>query len=175
MANLPRHCNKCNVLLDDSNSHPPQLAARLKISGHICKSCQARRVHEHKSRSLKDDPVLYRCKKILCAAKGRARKSNREFSLTLDDLLELAKQPSCPISRRPFFWRTVIGNPKTRGPHPDAPSLDRIDSSRGYTPDNVWLISHRMNAIKSNATPEELKLVSDTVFLKVMENYLDSL
>ena len=175
MADLPRHCNDCNVLLDNSNSHPPQLAARLKISPYLCKSCQARRIHEHKSRRLKDNPVLYRCKEILSAAKGRAKRSNREFSLTLDDLLELAKQPSCPISRRPFFWRTVIGNPSTRQPHPDAPSLDRIDSSRGYTPDNVWLISHRMNAIKSDATPKELKSIADAVFYREMENYLDSL
>ena len=171
MADLPRQCRECNVLLDDSNTYPSQV----KQYAHICKDCQLRIGHEYRAKRASNDPVLYRCKKLLNGARTRARKRNREFSLTLDDLLELAKQPSCPISQRPFVWRSFVSDQTTKRAHPDAPSLDRIDSSRGYTPDNVWLISHRMNTIKSDATPEELKLVSDAVFLKLMENYLDSL
>lgn len=37
-----------------------------------------------------------------------------------------------------------------------SPSLDRKDSSKGYVPGNVWVISHRANVIKNNATAEEL-------------------
>jgi hypothetical protein len=37
-----------------------------------------------------------------------------------------------------------------------SPSLDRKDPSRGYTPDNVWVISFRANTIKSNRTWEQL-------------------
>lgn len=170
MADSPKYCCKCNVLLDDSNSY----ASHRVHAIYICKPCALARSYESKTKHLKQDPVLYRCKGLLIAARSRAKKYNREFSLTLDHLLELAKQTSCPISQRPFVWRTFIGSSKNKC-HPDAPSLDRIDSSRGYTPDNVWLISYRMNTIKSDATPEELKLVSNAVFLKIMENYLDSL
>jgi hypothetical protein len=42
-------------------------------------------------------------------------------------------------------------------------SIDRIDPSKGYTPDNVWLISQRANRIKNDATPEELKLIAEAV------------
>ena len=42
----------------------------------------------------------------------------------------------------------------------NSPSLDRIDSSKGYTPDNVWVISRRANIIKHDATLEELLLIS---------------
>jgi predicted RND superfamily exporter protein len=43
------------------------------------------------------------------------------------------------------------------------PSLDRIDSKKGYTPDNVWVISHRANQIKNDATIEELKLITENL------------
>ena len=38
-------------------------------------------------------------------------------------------------------------------------SLDRIDSSKGYVKDNIWVISHKANSIKNNATLTELKLI----------------
>ena len=39
----------------------------------------------------------------------------------------------------------------------DSPSLDRLDSSLGYTPENVWWISYRANRLKNDSTLEELE------------------
>jgi hypothetical protein len=39
-------------------------------------------------------------------------------------------------------------------------TLDRIDSSKGYTVDNVQIISYRANTIKNNATLEEMQLIA---------------
>lgn len=39
---------------------------------------------------------------------------------------------------------------------PASPSLDRKDPALGYTPGNVWVISHRANSMKNDASPEEL-------------------
>lgn len=44
-----------------------------------------------------------------------------------------------------------------------APSLDRIDSSKGYISGNVKVISKRANAIKNDATLEELLLIVEYV------------
>ena len=41
----------------------------------------------------------------------------------------------------------------------DGPSLDRIDSTRGYTLDNVAVICGRCNRLKSDASLSELKLL----------------
>lgn len=38
----------------------------------------------------------------------------------------------------------------------NAATIDRIDNSRGYTPDNIQVISWRANRTKSNMTPAEL-------------------
>lgn len=41
-----------------------------------------------------------------------------------------------------------------------APSLDRIDSTRGYEPGNIAVISSRANTIKGDATTEEVARVA---------------
>jgi predicted DNA-binding protein YlxM (UPF0122 family) len=42
-----------------------------------------------------------------------------------------------------------------------SPSVDRIDSNKGYTIDNIHIISWRANRIKNDSTPEELKKIAD--------------
>lgn len=40
---------------------------------------------------------------------------------------------------------------------PNSPSVDRIDSTKGYVPGNIAVISARANTLKSNATIHELR------------------
>jgi len=53
----------------------------------------------------------------------------------------------CPILGTTF---TIGGNRGT------SPSLDRIDPNKGYTPDNIQIISNLANTMKCNATDKEL-------------------
>ena len=83
------------------------------------------------------------------AAKFRAKKKNQEFTITEDDF-ELPD--ICPLLEVPMHK-----NPEQACGF--SYSLDRIDSSKGYIPGNVWVISNRANKIKSDATLEELELL----------------
>lgn len=47
------------------------------------------------------------------------------------------------------------------GKRPLSPSIDRINSSKGYEINNVHIISWRANRIKNDSTPEELKKIYD--------------
>ena len=75
-------------------------------------------------------------------AKYRAKQKGLDFNITKEDIVI---PDTCPL----------LGIPMT------SPSLDRIDSSKGYTKGNVWVISNRANTLKNDATLSELKLLAE--------------
>jgi len=79
----------------------------------------------------------------------RAIKHGMAFNLTSTFILELlVKNPTCPY----FGWAlTYVG-----GKQSTLASIDRIDSAKGYTKDNIQILSYLANLMKSSATPEEL-------------------
>lgn len=83
---------------------------------------------------------------LLKQAKTRAKLKGHEFNLVLEDI----KIPQrCPIMDKVLEWIPD-------GFNPYAPSIDRIDSSKGYTKDNIQIISAIANRMKWNATKEQL-------------------
>lgn len=76
----------------------------------------------------------------------RARQKGIEFNLSPEDITT----PShCPILNIPLE--------KSKGyPADNSPSIDRIGNNKGYTPDNIIIISHRANQLKKNTTIEKL-------------------
>ena len=85
------------------------------------------------------------------SAKERSLKKGWDFDIELSDI----KIPKvCPLLEIPLIEHS------TRDRHYDAPSLDRINSTKGYTKDNIWVISHRANQIKNDATVEELEKIT---------------
>jgi hypothetical protein len=82
---------------------------------------------------------------LLIRARNRATARGREFSITLDDLYI---PEICPLLGVPLS----LTDPNTAY----RPSIDRIDSNKGYIPGNVWVVSNRANRLKSDATADEL-------------------
>ena len=98
--------------------------------------------------------------RLLNAARARARAKNIPFDIDVSDIVI----PSvCPLLEIPVFVNEGKGKPR-----PNSPSLDRIDPSKGYVKGNVWVICLKANTIKSNATIEELKMLTNNFdsFLK---------
>jgi hypothetical protein len=92
-------------------------------------------------------------KTLYSRLKSSAKKRNIDFDLQLTDFYELSYPITCPVLGIPLQFN--------RGKVQDnSYSIDRIDSSLGYTSDNIQVISYRANMLKNNATPEELKLLS---------------
>jgi hypothetical protein len=103
----------------------------------LCKPCNSKRV---KSQT----PEW----KMLQRAKTRAKDSGIEFSITLDDI---SIPDTCPILG--IAMNVNSGRP---GAYRNSPSLDRLDPTRGYTPDNIWVISQEANRMKGAATTADL-------------------
>lgn len=92
-------------------------------------------------------------KTLLGSASRRARKRGLEFNLKADDVIIPEK---CP--RLPDITLAIADN-ESAAKQGHSPTLDRIDSTKGYTRENVEVISYRANSIKSNSTLEERLLL----------------
>lgn len=89
--------------------------------------------------------------RLLYHAKWRAKRDGLEFNLTMDDI---PFETHCPLLGTPF---TIHFYSKfTKGADFNAPSLDRLDPTKGYVKGNVAVISYRANSIKMDATLQEL-------------------
>ena len=77
-----------------------------------------------------------------------SRKSARERELEHTISVEDIHVPEyCPVFKVPMEYKG-----------PFTPTLDRIDSSKGYVKGNVQVLSWKANTMKSNATSQELIL-----------------
>lgn len=90
--------------------------------------------------------------KMWCGIKKRAKEKGLEFNLTLDDIPPIPDV--CPVLGIP-----IIPNDGVNAPTDNSPSIDRIDSTKGYVKGNIRIISNRANRIKADATVEELRMV----------------
>ena len=86
-------------------------------------------------------------------ARYRASKSGVEFTITEDDI----NIPMyCPILDIKLSQGDKVAALNSA-------TLDRIDNTKGYTPNNVWVISNMANMMKSNATNSDLLKFSEWV------------
>lgn len=117
----------------------------------------AEKAREYARARYKKDPnkILDRTKKwrrdnpesdMFQRSKIRAKRKGFDHTITIADVVIPER---CPIYNQPFAPR----NSKS----PWAPSLDRIENSKGYVPGNVAVISVRANANKGNMTLEQAR------------------
>lgn len=77
--------------------------------------------------------------RMLRAAKYRAKTIGLEFNLTAEDIV---LPTHCPVSK--VLLQVSVQGPSSRQSY----SLDRLDNNKGYTKDNIRVISREVNAIK---------------------------
>lgn len=93
-------------------------------------------------------------KTIFNRLKASAKKRNIPFELTILDLYNLSFPLVCPILNIPLKYNRINAEDNSY-------SIDRIDSTRGYSNDNIVVISLKANKLKSNATAIELNQLSE--------------
>lgn len=97
------------------------------------------------------EPKYYWLSRMLCI-KG----VSKEDRLKLLNELEIPEV--CPALGIKLNYNGVENQGWTR--RDDSPSIDRIDSNKGYEVDNIQIMSWRANRIKNDSTPEELMLIA---------------
>ena len=99
-------------------------------------------------------------KLMLKSAKTRAKQKQWDFDLDVEHLESIATD-HCPVDGKTFDWDRKMTEDSTLDLA--VPSLDRIDSSKGYIKGNVKIIGKNWNSKKSNMSLDDLLLLVDYV------------
>lgn len=139
-------CKKSKPVLDffKSNSSKDGYRYQCKECHYVYQQNPIKRAEWSKryyAKRKENNPQLFMWKQALHRAKYDY--NNMEFTISVEDII-IPEQ--CPYFQTPF-----IALDKNFGY-----SLDRIDSSKGYTKDNIQVISRLANIMKNNATIAEL-------------------
>lgn len=106
-----------------------------------------------------------RALKLINNARARSVSKNIEIDLPLEWLEEKLIKNECEITKLPFD----LSKPDGHARRFNAPSLDRIDKTKGYTPENtrlvLWLVNCALSEYGSEIVLPVLKLM-----VKEMEN-----
>lgn len=120
-----------------------------------CKICQCNRhktpdgrVEMLKSYAKRKEYYLWK------HAEKRAKDKGLEFTITKEDIVI---PEVCPVLGIPIY-RDCDNDSRD-----NSPSVDRIDSSKGYTKDNICVISMRANQIKNSGGLREHQLIVDYI------------
>lgn len=110
--------------------------AKRKIGNESYRQNELDRYHNNISKS------LWR------SARDRAKKRGMEFTITPEHVIV---PEYCPVLGIPLFSRA--GQKR----NDNSPSVDRINNTKGYTPDNIVVVSLRANIMKNRFTMEEFQ------------------
>lgn len=144
--NLNKTLGLCLVCLTNTVS---------RKNGKTCNACLKKK-NNQLSNLYKRRPEL----KLLYSARARSKKHSIPFNISIDDI---SIPEVCPI----------LGIKLEKGDSgycsPGSPTIDRFIPELGYVKNNITVISHRANTIKSNATIEEIEKILAWMKLKLSE------
>ena len=136
---------------------------RLQYSCRVCDNNRQKQrraenteVHADYSRNYQRNRRLdfnYRLQMLINASKQRAKLNSREHDINVDDIKAIYPSDGyCPI----FGLKLEFNGAGFRD---SSPSIDRIDSTKGYTRDNIQIISWKANRIKGAASLQDLEML----------------
>lgn len=159
---MGKKCIICNVELNETNT----TWYRVKNYIYKCNEClktekrESARLYRKKNpnksnersrkyncKLKKENPKKYTSRQMYSSAKKRSIALGKNFDLTTDYILTICPD-KCPVFG---FELKYGGGDKTKS----SASLDRLDSSEGYTKENVQVVSMLANLMMSNATKDE--------------------
>ena len=106
---------------------------------------------EGKYKITRDHQITEQERTMVHQARIRAKKDVVICSVNPEDVL-IPKR--CPVFHTEFFSGT-------RQNHLDSPSLDRVNPDKGYTKDNICVISWKANKMKSDGTEAEHRSIAE--------------
>jgi hypothetical protein len=135
-------CSGCGILKDISDYYKSQ-------RGTKCKECVLNRTRNYKREKRKDNEYKKsesikqkerRVKLWLNYLVHDSKRRNIEHTITKEEIEEIYNNQNGLC-----YWFGVPLTPSSKHKYPLQPSLDRLDSNRGYTKDNVVICCYTAN------------------------------
>jgi hypothetical protein len=138
---MEKQCSKCEIIKSEEDFYKTQ-------RGNRCKECVLKITREYK-KNYRLNPEFKKNEGIK-QKERRLRlwqntlindsKRNKEHNLTVDDINKMYEN-----QKGLCYWFNVPLIPSEKTKHPQQPSLDRLDRTKGYTKDNVVLCCYSAN------------------------------
>lgn len=147
-------CHCCGEYKNIEEFSPNGMANPIRNNRRsICRECTTKRQKEH-NRELQNDIKLNKCLRWRwLSARDRSRRNkNIAFSITLEDVVALWNKQNgkCALSGIEMTYELQKGRTPTNV------SIDKIDRTKGYIPENIQLVCMACNQMKSDMSEEEL-------------------
>lgn len=136
MNEISRECRQCN--------HKFQTANKIRL--FCSQKCKSRFNEASRRKQAKNGDKKAILRILLRECRNKAKNRGIYCNIKVDDI-DLPEY--CPVFNIKLEFR---GGDNSY-------SLDRIDSTKDYTPDNVQVISWRANRLKNNGTLEDFKKI----------------
>lgn len=153
-----RTCRKCGI-------EKPYAAFYVNSKGNrrrACMECDRASERLRKRGKLPRNAALFkqwrlekRGHALTVVAKHRAKKRGLPFDLSAENIQARISSGFCEMTGIPFNLST----PRSW----DAPSLDRIDSTKGYTTDNVRVVLYALNVMANTWGPNRIVEIANAI------------
>ena len=140
-----------NILIDNGYRKRTVESVAKKVSELQKKDDLKERRKQYAQNYAKNNPIKYRARTLLTGAYNRSKRKNLPFDLSLQWIVDRLTEGRCEVTRLPLEIKPYSVNGNLEKVNPFAPSLDRIDSSKGYTEDNVQVVVWAYNRMKGDS------------------------
>lgn len=153
------YCNTCKRWLPETKFNKDSTNLHNNRGGLCtqCKDCQRKRYYKERQRILQNDflALKYKLNAALKASKRRSKDKNLYNELNIEYLLYLwnFQKGKCALTGEQMTYKFYEGRVNTNL------SIDRVDSSKGYTKDNIQLVTMAANQMKNDLTLDELTVM----------------
>lgn len=158
-------CTKCNIYKDKTEFYKSRNKKNTLGLTYICAICSKQTIHEYRNTDTGFWVGVWN--NLISSAKKRGL----EVEITKDDVLALWENQKglCSVTGLPMEKVKALKTTRARYKNLYRASVDRIDSEKGYTKNNIRLVCAHVNIMKMDLTDEQLKFWCESI-LKGMKH-----
>lgn len=143
-----RKCCECGIWKMDGEPNFEVSGSQIR---HKCRQCRNDQTKALRGEQKSKDIVLFKCKEMANSARARVMDASRAHKRGYRNLVN-PYEFSSAAEMAEYLYANFHSHISTLIEQGESPSVDRKDSSIGYTKDNIRIISHLDNTLLGVAT-----------------------